>query len=232
MSAMRSVNRCQAWQRPGRAAAALWALWAATLLLTVVPLFAFATVFICAFASILTPLIGMTNANAESEVIASVLVNLGLFLIPAICIVVPATILFSLLISLTAPAVVLGGRNALAAIGQAFRLLFRYFGWVILTWLILTAIGIAVGAVVTVPAMALWLAVSRASIVGVWTPFDILLLAACAWVYGRRGHRPGRGPDRLQHDPVDGIVRCNGRARRVERTDNKCRLIGSIAALV
>lgn len=156
----------------------VWALWAATLLLTVVPLFAFATVFICAFASILTPMIGMTNANAESEVIASVLVNLGLFLIPAICIVVPATILFSLLVSLTAPAVVLGGRNALAAIGQAFRLLFRFFGWVLLTWLMLTGIGIVVGAVVTVPAMALWLGVSRASIAGVWTPLDILLLAA------------------------------------------------------
>jgi hypothetical protein len=141
----------------------MWALWLAAIVLHVIPLVALGALVACMLGSILAPLAGMTNATADSEIIGEALVRLGIFIVPLICIGVPAFIFFSMLASLTAPAVVLGERNAFAGIAQAFRLLFRHFGWVLLTWLILAAIGIGIAMLVAFPGFMLSVALTQAS---------------------------------------------------------------------
>lgn len=161
----------------------MWALWLASIILMVIPFIALSAVFICTLGSILAPLAGMTNATADSAIIGDILIRLGLFVIPLICIGVPAFILFSMLGSLTAPAVVLGERNAFAGIAQAFRLLFRHFGWVALTWLILLGIGIGVAMLVGFPGFMLAIALTQASMSdsGSTVARNLLLLATLGY---------------------------------------------------
>lgn len=162
----------------------MWALWLAAIVLMVIPLVALGALVACMLGSILAPLAEMTNATANSEIIAEAFVRLAIFVIPLICIGVPAFIFFSLLASLTGPAVVLGERNAFAGIAQAFRLLVRHFGWVALTWLILAAIGIGVAMLVAFPGFILSIALTQASMAdsGSMLTRNLLLLAMLGYM--------------------------------------------------